>query len=552
MNYLDIYNNWNSNTNLDQDLRKELDLLTENDIKESFYKDLEFGTGGLRGLMGPGTNRINIYTIRKVTQGLANYLLANNLHDNGVAISYDNRINSQLFAFEAAAVLAKNNIKSFVFENLRPTPMLSYAVRHFKCDAGIMITASHNPKEYNGYKVYNNQGCQVNLDQSAEIIDYIDKIKDVFSIESSASKELTTIIGDDFDKLYLDEVRTIKINDFKTSIKSVYSPLHGTGGTVIPNFLKELGFDFNPLESQMIVDGTFPNTKSSNPEEAASYEGVLKYAKEIDAEMVLVTDPDADRLGIAVKHNGKFELLNGNQTASLMLHYILDEKKKQNVLPGNGCVYTTVVSTDLIKDIAKSFDTKVISTLTGFKFIGEQAELNKGKYQYLFGSEESYGSLVSDFVRDKDAVQAVYLLVEIASVLKDRGITLIDYMNDIYTKYGYYYEYTNQVSLSGIEGSQKISDTMEYCRSNDITLNGYEYLGRDDFELQTYFEKQDIVLPKSNVIKFYFSNNLTVIFRPSGTEPKLKIYYSIKGHDLSKLNSTIVEINKQIVSALGL
>lgn len=552
MQVKDIYNKWLSYAGLDSSLKEILLNLNEDEINESFYKELEFGTGGLRGLMGPGTNRVNLYTIRKATKGLANYLIKNGTTSNGVAISYDNRLNSKEFAFDAARVLAANNIKTYVFENLRPTPMLSYAVRHFNCDAGIMVTASHNPKEYNGYKVYNNQGAQLNLDEADAVINEISKVTDLFTIETKDDTNLINIIKEDFDEIYLNEVKNIRINTSTTSIKAVYSPLHGTGGTVIPKFLKAEGYDIYELESQMIVDSSFKNTLSSNPEESASYIESIKYAKQIDAELVLVTDPDADRLGISVKHDGEFINLNGNQTASLMLYYILNEKTKNGTLASNGAVFTTIVTTDLIKDIAKSFNMKIISTLTGFKFIGQQAELTKGKYTYVFGSEESYGSLVSDFVRDKDAVQAVYLLVEIASFLKEQGLTIIDYLNEIYTKYGIYYEFTENVALSGIEGSKKIQETMEFARNNIIEVPGYKFLGSDDFNLQTYFEPTEIELPKSNVIKYYYSNNLTAILRPSGTEPKLKIYYSIKGTSLSTLEEEIKTINKNILKTLSL
>lgn len=550
MTYKDIYKEWINNPNLDMENKSILTTMNDNDIKEAFHKDLEFGTGGLRGLMGPGTNRINIYVVRKVTQGIANYLIANNTYTNGVAISYDNRLNSKVFALEVAGVFAANNIKSFLFNELRPTPVLSYAVRHFNADAGVMITASHNPKEYNGYKVYNKQGSQVNLDESNLIINSIAKVNDMFTIKSKTNSDLIKHIYEDFDEIYLNEVKSIRINQTNTSIKAVYSPLHGTGGTIIPKLAKQEGYDFHPLKSQMIVDPNFANTLSSNPEDDSAYIESIKYANEIGAEIVLLTDPDADRLGIAVKHNSEFVLINGNQTAALMVNYILDEKQKQNILPKNGVVYTTVVSTNLIKDIAESYHTKVISTLTGFKFIGEQAELNKDKYTYLFGSEESYGSLVSPFVRDKDAVQAVYLLLEIASVLKQSNLTIVDYLKNIYEKYFYYYESTKNITLSGIEGAKKINSIMDYVRNNNLEISNYQVLGKDDFLNKTYYEVPEVELPTSNVIKFHYNNGLIVIFRPSGTEPKLKIYYSIKSESNNSLDQLIDNIHKKIMKEI--
>jgi len=474
--YKTNYEFWKKQDLLPQ-LKKELLSLNEKEKEEAFYKDLTFGTGGLRGIMGVGTNRINIYTISKATLGLANYLNKKQL-TKGVAISYDNRYDSKVFAKQAAMVLAKQGIPSYVFKSLRPTPMLSFAVRQLKCDAGIMITASHNPKAYNGYKVYDQTGAQINLETANEIIKEISLVKNPFGIETL--DDLITYIDEDFDDIYFNAIKDIKIYDEEKTIKIVYSPLHGTGSTVIPKFLKQQGYDVYPYMPQMEVDPSFSKTKSSNPEDKVAYEGAISYAKEIDADIVMLTDPDADRLGIAVKHKGEFKLLTGNQTAAIELHYILKEKQKTNQLDANGHVYTTIVTTDLIKAIAKSYDINVITTLTGFKFIGEQAHIHKNSHPYIFGCEESYGSLISDVVRDKDAVQAVYMLAEIANHFKQNELTMIDYLDYIHSYYGVYYEYTNPLKFDGIEGAKKIERIMSYYRENPPQLPNKSLLAYDD------------------------------------------------------------------------
>ncbi len=549
MNYKDNYNFWKKQ-NLVPELQKELEQLNQTQIEDAFYQNLNFGTGGLRGIMGVGTNRVNIYVISKATLGLANYLNEKGL-TRGVAISYDNRKDSKVFAKHAAMVLAKEGIPSYLFDELRPTPMLSFAVRHFNCDAGIMITASHNPKEYNGYKVYNKTGAQVNLEEANLIINHINQIENPFEIETL--DDMITPIDQSFDDIYLNKVRGIKIYDEEKKVKIVYSPLHGTGGPVIPKFLKAEGFDIYPYEPQMVNDPNFGATKSSNPEEALAYEGAISYAKEIDADIVMLTDPDADRLGIAVKHHDTYQLVSGNQTASIELFYLLNEKQKNNNLPSDGQVYTTNVTTDLIKDIGESFGLKVITTLTGFKFIGEQADIYEGKKPYVFGCEESYGSLISDFVRDKDAVQAVYMLSEIANHLKLQGLTIIDYLDIIYSKYGTYYEYTNPMKFGGIEGADKIKRIMAYYRENPPVLPDQELIAYDDVLLGFHVEngeKTPLTLPKSNVLKYYYSDHTWVVFRPSGTEPKIKVYFGVKFPSKEKAEAYVEVANKVIVDQI--
>jgi len=549
MNYKDNYNFWKTQ-NLLPELEKELNTLTSSEIEDAFYQDLTFGTGGLRGIMGVGTNRVNIYTISKATLGLANYLTKHKL-TRGVAISYDNRKDSKVFAKQAAMVLAKQGIPSYLFDALRPTPMLSFAVRHFKCDAGIMITASHNPKAYNGYKVYDQTGAQINPATAKKIINEISKITNPFKIETRDN--LITPIDESFDDIYLDLVKKISIYDEEKQIKIVYSPLHGTGGPIIPKFLKQQGYDVYPYMPQMIVDPAFSNTKSSNPEDAIAYENAIAYAKEINADIVMLTDPDADRLGIAVKHKDTFVLVTGNQTASVELNYILSEKQKLNQLPSNGHVYTTNVTTDLIKVIAQSYNLDVITTLTGFKFIGEQAQKYKDTNPYVFGCEESYGSLISDFVRDKDAVQAVYLLSEIANHLKLQQMTIIDYLDIIYNDYGVYYEYTNPMKFAGREGADKIKRIMAYFRQNPPQIKNKTLLAYDDVLEGKHVEDQvetKLNLPQSNVLKYYYTDNTWIVFRPSGTEPKIKIYFGVKAQHIDHAKAFVQKIEKLIVDQI--
>lgn len=527
MTYQDNYKIWLNESALSEKEKQTLLSMDEKEKEESFYQELSFGTGGIRGILGLGPNRINKYTIQRVTLGFANYLKSEHKL-NGVAISYDNRYGSYEFAYEAAKVLAFNGIKSYIYKALRPTPMLSYLVRHFKTSAGIMLTASHNPKEYNGFKAYNDTGAQLSTDESSKVIEEISKIASPFHI-GTLDNDLIHWIGDEIDDIYLNEVEKIAVRHDEKDLKIVYSPLHGTGGTVIPKLLDKTGYTVYSEPNQMKVDPEFSHTKSSNPEDHIAYEKTIELARKKDADVIFVTDPDADRLGVAYKLNDDYHILNGNQTASMMLYYILSEKKQPS-----GIVYTTVVSSHLLKDIAHKYNQKVGETLTGFKFIGEQAEKNQGKLPYIFGCEESYGSLVSDFVRDKDAVQAVYLLAEILNTLKSRNLTVKDYLDEIYHIFGYYLEDTINLTLKGIEGSKRIIQITDYVRLHGIKIDGFEVKKKIDFN-KGMVHPHDIVLPPSNVLKFE-SHQGFIIFRPSGTEPKLKIYISVKttSHAASK------------------
>jgi phosphoglucomutase len=552
MSYIKKYQFWMQQQNLDPTLLAELIRLDEKEIQEVFHSDLTFGTGGLRGLMGAGTNRVNVYTIRKATLGFARYIKRAKL-TGGVAISYDNRHHSKQFAKEAAMVLAAEGIASYVFDELRPTPMLSFAVRHFHCAGGIMITASHNPKEYNGYKVYDPTGSQVNLVTAEHIIRFIDLVDNPFEIDV-VDNDLIHTIDANFDEIYLHHVEKIALNPKTPKIKIVYSPLHGTGGTVIPKLLKKVGYELYPYEPQMIIDPNFSHTKSSNPEEKDAYIETIKYAKEVGADLILVTDPDADRLGVAVKHQGEYHLLSGNQTAAVELYYILAELRKQGKLTPEGMIYKTIVTTDLIDQIAKAFDVEVTSTLTGFKFIGEKAEQNLKKHPYIFGCEESYGSLISDFVRDKDAVQAVFMLAEIANTLSYYKKTLVDYLHNIYQIYGYFYEYTKSITLPGLEGLQKISIIMNHFRLNPPIVEGKALLKYDDLSKGYTYQNgraQKIDLPLSDVLKYYYEDQTWIVLRPSGTEPKIKIYFQTAGKTMEDAKHVIDRLVDKLTETIS-
>jgi phosphoglucomutase len=547
MNYLEKYDFWLSQPQLDQELKNELLSMNDETIKESFFGDISFGTGGLRGILGAGTQRINIYTIRKATLGFARYL---NKHEtkNKVAISYDNRKYSKRFALEAAMVLAAQGISVYLFEELKPTPMLSFAVRYFKCTGGIMITASHNPKNYNGYKVYDKTGAQLNLNDADQVIEAIHQITNPFEIKT-VHNELIQTIDASLDDIYLALVEKIKIHEETKTIKIVYSPLHGTGRHVIPKILTKHGYDLICYEPQMTEDPNFTAAKSSNPEEKEAYEPSIKLAKEIQADVVMITDPDADRLGIAVLHQGDYVLLSGNQTAAVELYYLLSEKKKLGILPKKGFVYTTNVTTEIINAIAKSYDMDLVTTLTGFKFIGEMAEKNQNIAPYMFGAEESYGSLISDFVRDKDAVQAVFLLAEIVNHLKHQKMTLIDYLETMYQRYGYYYEHTESLTMPGLKGLDKINQIMDHYRNHPPVLSRLNLIAFDDVLKQRRIEGNQIEtlhLPSSNVLKYYYDDSTWLTFRPSGTEPKIKIYFGTKASTMDEAKNRVQQAKNAI------
>lgn len=559
MNYLEKANLWKENPNLDLALRKELEAMDDKALQEAFTTDLEFGTGGLRGILGAGTNRMNIYIVSKATLGFGRYLSQfKDAHKRGVAIAHDNRHQSKEFARISAEVLTTLGFHVYLFEELRPTPELSFAVRHFGCVGGIMITASHNPKEYNGYKIYDESGCQLVPKDADQVIAEIHKITDYFAIDHSKNHEEIESIGRAVDEVYMKEVKKIILRpNLKKNFKLVYTPLHGTGQVFAPEVLKSVGYDVYPLACQMTNDPDFSGVKTSNPENKEAYDEAIAYAKEIGAPIVLATDPDADRLGIAVEHNGEYVLFTGNQTAALVLDYILKTRKEFNTLPKDGYVFTTNVSSTLPIAIAEKYGMKVEITLTGFKFIGEKArEMESGKGTYIFGFEESYGCLISDCVRDKDSIQAILMLCETAAYYFEQGMDLVDALHQVYEEYGFYKEGITNFNLSGLDGAAKIHRVMNFFRTNDIALKSFKILAKDDIKLSVHTDfatgqKTAILLPASNVIKYYLNDTMWFVLRPSGTEPKLKVYYGVVGQTLEEADAKLKQLADEVLAIVN-
>ncbi len=559
MNYKEKADLWLKNQNLDSKLKKEIEEMDDKALQEAFTNDLAFGTGGLRGILGAGTNRMNIYIVMKATYGFGKYLARfNDAFNRGVAISHDNRHFSKEFSRISAEVLTTLGFKVYLFEDLRPTPELSFAVRHFGCVGGIMITASHNPKEYNGYKIYDETGCQLVPDEADKVIKEIEAVKDMFAIDHSKNHDKIQYIGKDVDDVYINEVKKIIMRpNLKKDFKLVYTPLHGTGQVFAPQVLRSVGYDVTPLPCQMTPDPDFSGVKTSNPENKEAYDEAIELAKKIGAKIVLATDPDADRLGIAVLHNNEYVLFTGNQTASVILEYLLMTKKEQNTLPSDGYVFTTNVSSTLPVAIAKAYGMKVEITLTGFKYIGEKArEMEKGKGTYVFGFEESYGCLISPCVRDKDSIQAILMLCETAAYYYEKGMDLVDALEAIYKKYGYYKEDITNIGLSGLDGQAKIQRIMDYFRKNEIILKDFKIEVKDDIKLQNkhdYLTNEDshIDLPISNVIKYYLNDNMWFVLRPSGTEPKLKVYYGVKGNSEDDAKSKLQLLKNEVLEIVN-
>ncbi len=565
MSYMDNYKLWCENPYFDEATRAEL-LAIQNDeteIKERFYKDLEFGTGGLRGILGAGSNRMNIYTVRKASQGLANYIIAQGGQDKGVAIAYDSRRMSPEFAEEAALCLAANGIKAYVYSSLRPTPQLSFTVRKLGCIAGIVITASHNPPEYNGYKVYWEDGAQITAPKDVEIIAEVNKITDYATcktMEKSAAQiaGLYNVVGFDLDDAYIAELKKQVIHadivkEMGKTMKIVYTPLHGTGNIPSRRVLKEIGFEnVYVVPEQALPDGNFPTVSYPNPEDEKAFALALKLAKEVDADLVLATDPDADRLGVYAKDSatGEYVSFTGNMSGVLVCEYVLSQKKALGILPENGAVVETIVTTDMCKAVAANYDMKLIEVLTGFKYIGEQIKFfeQQNTYDYQFGFEESYGLLVGTHSRDKDAIVAVMMLCEAAAYYKKQGLTLWDQMLKIYEKYGYYREGLKSLTLKGMDGVAKIQAMMEDLRNNPFKeLAGYQVLAFRDYEKDVVLdmvtgEKRPTGLPKSNVLYYEFSDNAWCCVRPSGTEPKIKFYMGVKGTDFEDAGEKLLAL----------
>ncbi len=513
------------------------------ELNESFYRHLEFGTGGLRGIMGVGTNRMNKYTVAMATQGLANYVKKVNPNEKELraAVSHDSRNHSREFAEITAKVLAANGFHVYLFDSMRPTPELSFAVRHYKCHTGVMVTASHNPKEYNGYKAYWSDGCQLTAPHDTAVIDEVLKIKSVSDVKMDAPAANIEIIGEELDKIYLDRIEKNSLNPEVIKkhhdVKIVYTPLHGTGITLIPRMLKRLGFtNVNVVEAQAVPDGNFPTTPSPNPEEKAAMKMAVELAKDIDADIVFASDPDADRVGVAVKRpDGEWMLLNGNQTMSVLIYYIMLQWKEKQMLTGNEYIVKTIVTSELPADIATRAGVKVYDVLTGFKFIGAKILELEGVEQFIAGGEESYGYMIGDFVRDKDAVAACSMIAEIAAWACEKGKTFFDVLVDIYRQYGFYKEGLVSVVRKGKSGAEEIQQMMKDYRANPPQeIDGEKVVCIKDY--QTHESKDlttgkvtPIDLPKSNVLQFFTDKGNKITVRPSGTEPKIKFYFGVKG-----------------------
>lgn len=537
------YEKWVSHPNLDPRYKDELNNMDAQEKNDAFYTLIEFGTAGMRGLLGPGTNRINIHTIRKATQGYANYIkkAGEAACKAGIAIGYDNRHMSKEFAFDCADLLAKNNIASYVFESLRPTPELSFAVRHLHCFGGIMITASHNPKEYNGYKLYDDKGCQLVPALAGQVIDEVNAIEDELAIDANCTdkqKKLVTVIGKEVDEEYYKNVLGIQLNpDVKKDIKIVFSPEHGTANIPVQEVYKRAGYTCIPVVEQCTPDPDFSNTPTPNPEQPGAYELALKYARENDAEVILVCDPDADRMGVGVKHNGDYVVLTGNQSGSVEIEYICSQLKEKGLMPENPVMFNTVVTSDLGEKVAADYGVETEKTLTGFKFIGEKVAKYEVTHEknYVFGYEESYGSLIKPFVRDKDAPQACLMLAEAASFYKQQGKDLVDVLDSLYERHGTYEESQVALTLSGEAGANRIIEILADLRKDAPTeINGSKVVRSEDYKECTIREGDTVTeltgFTKSDVLKYYLEDGSWIAVRPSGTEPKCKFYYCIKGN----------------------
>ena len=562
MDFMEAYNEWLGDDYFDEGTRKELQGIKDNraEIEDRFYKELEFGTGGLRGVIGAGTNRMNVYTVRKATQGLANYIIKQNAQDKGVAIAYDCRFMSPEFADVAACCLAANGIKAYVFDALRPTPELSFALRTLHCTAGIVVTASHNPPEYNGYKVYWEDGAQITSPRDVEIIDEVKAVarfSDAKTMELEDAKKagLYAVIGSDIDDRYMAELKKLIIHpeiitQMADDIKIVYTPFHGTGNVPVRRILKELGFrNVYVVPEQELSDPKFTTLDYPNPEDPKAFTLALKLAKEKDADIVLATDPDADRLGIYAKDTktGEYVSFTGNMSGMLIAEYRLRELKAAGKLPENGALVKTIVTTNLADPIAADYGVKLIEVLTGFKYIGEQIKWfeENHTYQYVFGLEESYGCLAGTHARDKDAVCAVMCLCEVAAWCKKNGITVWDQMLNIYKKYGFYKEGIHTITLKGIDGADQIRAMMEKIRNDPPKSFGELKVN----EFRDYAKGPEVTgLPESNVLYFDLSNNSWCCVRPSGTEPKIKFYMGVKSTSLDDADKKLEALKNAVVA----
>ena len=573
MKFLQKYKEWINSKTISEEIKSELtSLKDEKEIEDRFYKDLDFGTAGLRGVIGAGTNRMNTYTVSKATQGYAMYL-NNNFENPSVAIAYDSRNMSEEFAKATALTFAANGVKVYLFESLRPTPMLSFTVRELNCSGGVVITASHNPKQYNGYKVYGQDGGQITDEGVHEILSYINNI-DIFedvktiSEEEAMEKGLLQYIGEDIDKVYIEKVKSLilrkeLVNEKAKDLNIIYTPIHGSGLMPIKRVLTELGFEnLSIVKEQENPDGDFPTTPYPNPEAKQVFELALEMAKDINPDIIFGTDPDADRIGVIVKDNsGEYKVLTGNETGMLLAHYMLKSLKDRNELPENAAVIKTIVTTEAVKNIVESFNAKLIDTLTGFKYIGEKIkefeETNSNTF--IFGLEESYGYLAGTFVRDKDAVVAATLITEMTLYYKEKGLTLYEALINLYEEYGYTKETLVSIELQGKEGQDKITKCIDTLRNDKVTeINGIKVVKAFDYKLseEVSYENNDVTkseinLPKSNVLKYILEDDSWFVVRPSGTEPKMKVYLSIVGESLKSSEEKINAFKEDVMNKIN-
>lgn len=575
MNWKTQLDKWLTFDALDAELKKELLMMKKNEkqAEDAFYKNLEFGTGGMRGELGAGTNRLNVYMVRKATEGLACYIeeSGEEAKRKGVVVAYDSRHKSPEFALEVAKVLGQHGIKTYVFDELRPTPELSYAVRYLNAFAGIVITASHNPPEYNGYKVYGKDGGQLPPAAADNIISHMNRVENELSISVREKQELLaegllTYIGAEVDAAYTEALKTIQLNrklveEAGNELKIVFTPLHGSGNKPVREGLKAFGFtNVTVVKEQEHPNPDFSTVQSPNPEEHAAFELAIGYGKEIDADLLMATDPDADRLGVAVKDSsGEYVVLTGNQLGALMLHYLLIQKKEQGVLPENGAVVKTIVTSEIGRAIASSFDLKTFDTLTGFKFIGEKIDEfeSSGDYQFQFGYEESYGYLIGDFVRDKDAVQSAVFAAEVAAYYKAQGKSLYEGLLDIFSKYGYYKESLRSITLKGKDGAEQIQKLVDAFRVNPVSELGEiavtcieDYQSGERVHVKEG-KAESMPFPVSNVLKYHFEDGTWFTIRPSGTEPKAKFYFGVKKESLSQSEKHLRKIEQLVMERVN-
>ncbi|WP_242144062.1 MULTISPECIES: phospho-sugar mutase [unclassified Bacillus cereus group] len=574
MDWKKEYSRWLSYANLDAELKQQLEDMKQDEKKmeDSFYKNLEFGTGGMRGELGAGTNRLNVYTVRKATKGLAHFIenLGEEAKKRGVVVAYDSRHKSPEFAMEVAATLGAHGITTYVFESLRPTPVLSFAVRHLHTISGIVLTASHNPPEYNGYKVYGEDGGQLPPKEADELIRYVNEVEDELTVEVANVEQLKAdgllhIIGKEVDDAYVEQLKTVIINKEMVEkvgkgLKIVFTPLHGTSNIPVRQGLEAVGFtDVTVVKEQELPDPNFSTVKSPNPEEHAAFVLAIRDGEKVGADVLIATDPDADRLGVAVRnHNGEFQVLTGNQTGALMLDYLLSQKEQNGTLPKNGVVLKTIVTSEIGRTIAKAYGLDTVDTLTGFKFIGEKIKQyeESGQYEFQFGYEESYGYLIRPFCRDKDAVQSVLFACEVAAYYKSQGKTLYDGLLEIFEKYGFFREDLMSLTLKGKDGAEKIQEMMTAFRENPPKeVAGLPVKAVEDYKASTITSlidgsQEEIQLPKSNVLKYQLVDGSWFCLRPSGTEPKIKFYFGVKADSLQNSEQKLLTIKEDVMNRL--